>query len=339
VEIIAEDPMLADTKIIAEAWDAAGAYQVGSFAKSRWAEWNGHYRDDIRRYWRGDASMTGRMSTRLSGSSDLYQHSGRDPYHSINFLTSHDGYTLNDLVSYEQKHNLANGEDNRDGANDNYSRNWGYEGTAASPAVVRLRERMKRNFLATLAFSQGVPMLCHGDELGRTQQGNNNAYCQDNEISWIDWNLDAHAQSLLRFARRVFQLSRKDPLFRRRRFFAGDPVADDSALKDVNWIRADGSAMSMDDWKDSKRRLLGMLIHGDASDDVDERGRPNKGQTLLLLLNASHRAHHFTLPSIPERGQWRELVNTAHSTQRVAKSPGVNLAPHSLVLLCYEEMA
>jgi glycogen operon protein len=334
---VQQDPVLRNVKLIAEPWDLGpGGYRLGGFPPG-WAEWNGRYRDCMRRFWRGDEGQVPELASRLSGSSDIFQGSDRGPYASINFVTCHDGYSLHDLVSYEQKHNLANGEDNRDGANDNYSRNWGHEGPTASPAIGRLRERMKRNFLATLAFSQGVPMICHGDEIGRSQQGNNNAYCQDNELSWLDWNLDAHGESLLRFARRVFRLSKQNPVFRRRRFFAGDPVADDGAIKDVNWIRADGSEMTMEDWKDPKRRLLGMLIHGDASDDVDERGRPNKGQTLLLVLNASHRAHHFTLPSMPERGQWRELVNTAQSTQRVAKSPGINLAPHSLLLLCYEE--
>ena len=275
------------------------------------------------------------LASRLSGSSDIFQASDRGPYASINFVTCHDGYTLRDLVSYEQKHNHANGEGNRDGDNHTLSRNWGHEGETKAAWVNRMRDRMVKNFLATLAFSQGVPMISHGDELGRTQKGNNNAYCQDSELTWIDWDLDDNQRELLEFARRVFRVLRSNPVFRRRRFFAGNPVTD-RGVKDVQWMRPDGREMTDDDWRSPKNRMLGMLIHGRASDDVDERGRPNMGQTLLLLLNSSNRARQFRLPDLPERGYWHELVNTAQSTHRVPKGTMLNVAPHSLVLLCYE---
>jgi isoamylase len=209
VELIAEDPMLADTKIIAEAWDAAGAYQVGSFANQRWAEWNGRYRDDVRRYWRGDGGLTGPMATRLSGSSDLYQPSGRRPYHSINFVTSHDGFTLNDMVSYERKHNLDNGEDNRDGDNNNYSANYGVEGPTRRKSITDLRQRQVKNMMASLLLSQGVPMILYGDEVLRTQRGNNNAYRQDNPIAWFDWRLVEKNVEMLRFVEALTACSSK----------------------------------------------------------------------------------------------------------------------------------
>jgi isoamylase len=193
---------------------------------------------------------------------------------------------------------------------------------------------MKKNMLATLAFSQGVPMISHGDEMGRTQQGNNNAYCQDNDLSWLSWDMTERNQELLSFAREVFKITRHNPVFRRRRFFDGDPVSE-KGVKDVAWLRPDGGEMTLEDWGNPKNHALGMLIPGDASDDVDERGRPNRGQTLLLLLNASNRARSFVLPNLPETGHWQEVINTAQSTHRVPKGVGINIAPHSLVLLCY----
>ena len=332
---VQQDPVLSQVKLIAEPWDIGpGGYRLGGFPPG-WAEWNGKYRDSVRRFWRGDEGQVPELASRLSGSSDIFQASDRGPYASINFVTCHDGYTLRDLVSYEQKHNHANGEGNRDGDNHNLSRNWGHEGETKAAWVNRMRDRMVKNFLATLAFSQGVPMISHGDELGRTQKGNNNAYCQDSELTWIDWDLDDNQRELLEFARRVFRVLRSNPVFRRRRFFAGNPVTD-RGVKDVQWMRPDGREMTDDDWRSPKNRMLGMLIHGRASDDVDERGRPNMGQTLLLLLNSSNRARQFRLPDLPERGYWHELVNTAQSTHRVPKGTMLNVAPHSLVLLCYE---
>ncbi|MET0794418.1 MAG: glycogen debranching protein GlgX [Polyangiaceae bacterium] len=345
--MVQQDPVLCQVKLIAEPWDVGpGGYRLGAFPPG-WAEWNGRYRDCIRRFWRGDEGQVPELASRLSGSSDIFQGSDRGPYASINFVTCHDGYSLHDLVSYEQKHNLANAEDNRDGANDNWSRNWGHEGETKAQQVTRLRDRMKKNLIATLAFSQGVPMISHGDELGRTQQGNNNAYCQDNALTWINWDLDERALDLLNFTREVLRITKSNPVFRRHRFFAGDPVSD-KGYKDVTWLRSDGTEMSIDDWGNGRNHLLGMLIPGDASDDVDERGRPNRGQTLLLLLNASNRARQFTMPPVPGQatttnaqnasaasGHWQEVINTAQQTHRVPKGGGINVAPHSLVLLCY----
>ena len=333
--IVQQDPVLSRVKLIAEPWDMGpGGYRLGAFPPG-WAEWNGRYRDCLRKFWVGDEGQVPELASRLSGSSDIFQGSDRGPYASINFITCHDGFTLRDLVSYERKHNLANGEDNRDGHGDNHSRNWGHEGETRAAWVNRMRDRMVKNLFASLAFSQGVPMISHGDEVGRTQQGNNNAYCQDNEITWIDWELDTQQRELLEFVRRIFHISRNNPVFRRRRFFAGDPVSDQEE-KDIQWIRPDGREMVMDDWRDPKNRMLGMLIHGSASDEVDERGRTIRGQTLLLFMNGSNRARVCKLPELKERGYWHELVNTAQATHRIPKGATLNVAPHSLILLCYE---
>ena len=331
--LVQQDPVLQCVKLIAEPWDLGpGGYRLGGYPPG-WAEWNGRYRDCIRRFWRGDEGQVPELASRLSGSSDIFHGGDRGPYASINFVTCHDGFTLRDLVSYERKHNEANGEDNRDGNSDNASKNWGVEGETRSVQVQRLRDRMMKNMLATLAFSQGVPMISHGDELGRTQRGNNNAYCQDNDISWVQWDIDESRKELLDFARKVFAITRTNPLFRRRRFFAGGAIS--GGVKDVSWIRPDGGEMTLEDWGNPKNHILGMLIPGEASDDVDERGRPNRGQSLLLLLNASNRSHKFSLPTLPPKGVWQEVVNTAQDTQRIQRGSGINVAPHSLVLLCY----
>jgi glycogen operon protein len=330
-----QDPVLSQVKLIAEPWDLGpGGYRVGGFPPG-WAEWNGRYRDCVRRFWRGDEGQVSEFASRLSGSSDLFQGGDRGPFASINFVTCHDGFTMQDLVSYETKRNEANQEQNRDGTNDNGSRNWGVEGETRTQQVQRLRDRMKKNFLATLAFSQGVPMISHGDEIGRTQKGNNNAYCQDNEISWLDWDLDDRKRELLAFTREVFRITKSNPVFRRRQFFDGDPVSTAHAVKDVSWIRPEGGELTLEDWGSPKNQTLGMLIHGEASDDVDERGRPNRGQTLLLLVNSSTRSRSFNLPSLPETGHWQEAVNTAQATRRIPKGAGISVAPHSLVLLSY----
>jgi isoamylase len=332
--LVQQDPVLQCVKLIAEPWDLGpGGYRLGGYPPG-WAEWNGRYRDCIRRFWRGDEGQVPELASRLSGSSDIFHGGDRGPYASINFVTCHDGFTLKDLVSYERKHNEANGEENRDGNSDNASRNWGVEGDTRSAQVTRLRERMMKNMLATLAFSQGVPMISHGDEIGRSQKGNNNAYCQDNELTWLDWELEPAQAELLEFTRKVFAITRTNPLFRRRRFFAGGPIST-HGVKDVSWIRPDGAEMTLEDWSNPKTQILGMLIPGEASDDVDERGRPNQGQSLLLLLNGSNRSHKFALPSLPQKGLWQEVVNTAQATQRIQKGSGINVAPHSLVLLCY----
>jgi glycogen operon protein len=332
---VQQDPVLANVKLIAEPWDVGpGGYQQGGFPVG-WAEWNGRYRDAVRRFWRGDAGQVPELASRISGSSDLFQASDRGPHASVNFVTCHDGFTLADLVSYERKRNEPNGEANRDGADENWSRSWGVEGETESLRVLHMRERARRNLFATLAFSQGVVIISHGDELGRTQRGNNNAYCQDNETSWVEWELDERRRELLEFVRHVLQIRRSNPVFRRRRFFAGDPVTREGA-KDVSWIRADGSEMEPSDWHDPRNRVLGTLIHGNASDELDERGRPNRGATLLLLLNASGRSRYFRIPPLPEVGIWRELVNTARPGARVIKEDGVNLVAHSLLLLQHE---
>jgi len=272
----------------------------------------------------------------LSGSSDIFQGSDRGPYASVNFVTCHDGFSLRDLVTYENKHNEANGEENRDGHGDNASRNWGVEGPSDSSQVTRHRERLLKNFFATLAFSQGVPMISHGDEIGRTQLGNNNAYCQDNETTWLDWKLDERAKDLLAFTRKVLALRAGNPVFRRRKFFAGNSPQTDGSVKDVRWLKPDGRELSDTEWANPRLRMLGMLIHGDASDELDERGRPNRGHTLLLWFNAAHRARNVTLPTMPEPGRWYEIVNTAQPTHRVPRGREATVAPHSLLLLSYD---
>ena len=338
-DIIQQDPVLSQVKLIAEPWDVGpGGYQVGNFPVG-WAEWNGKYRDCVRRFWRGDPGQVAELAFRLSGSSDLYEAGGRNTYATVNFVTAHDGYSLNDLVSYEAKHNEANGDDNQDGANDNWSRNWGPEGQSDSPQVVRMRERMKRNFLATLIFSQGVRMLLGGDEMGRTQQGNNNAYCQDNELSWTDWDLDARDRRLLEFTRRALDIFNANPVLRRRGFFAGAPLSG-VGPKDVMWIRPDGQEMTDAEWHDGENRILGMLIPRSATDEVNERGRPIFGQTVLLLFNAGWRSRLFVLPRQEASGLWEEVLNTAKPdvvAPRVVRKHAMNLVAHSVIMLSYDE--
>lgn len=300
IEAIAEDPLLADTKIIAEAWDAAGAYQVGSFGDLRWAEWNGRYRDDVRRFWRGDGGLVGPIATRLAGSSDLYEHAGRAPFCSINFITSHDGFTLSDLVSYRDKHNEANGEGNRDGDNNNYSDNYGVEGPTKRPIVERLRVRQIKNMLTTLMMSQGVPMFVMGDECRRTQKGNNNAYCQDNPISWFDWSLVEQNKDLVRFTQAIVQFRRDQPTVRRKEFLRGE-ARPDTKLPDVNWYNALGTAV---DWHGGDSTLICLL----RKQPVDDNG---VGKDVLLLLNATGSPREFILPAIAKGTKWRQFIDTA----------------------------
>ncbi len=335
--MIQQDPVLSGVKLIAEPWDLGpGGYRLGGFPPG-WSEWNGRYRDCVRRFWRGDESQVPELASRLSGSSDLFQSSGRGPLASINFVTCHDGFTLHDQVSYERKHNLANGEDNRDGSSENYSRNWGTEGGTSAPAIRRLRERIKRNMLATMAFSQGVPLLTAGDEMGRTQKGNNNAYCQDNLTSWVDWKLSDSDRELLDFTRELFRIARNNPVLRRRKFFTGRPV-ESSKLKDVTWLRFDGHEMQTEDWANARTRSLGMLIHGGVQDQVDELGQSIVSPMLLLVLNASNRSKMFVLPRFRNKGIWKELVNTAQTSRRSVREDGLAVAPHALTLLSYERM-
>ena len=302
IETIAEDPLLADTKIIAEAWDAAGAYQVGSFGDLRWAEWNGRYRDDTRRFWRGDKGLTGAFVTRLAGSSDLYEQSGRPPGCSINFITSHDGFTLSDLVSYKEKHNEANGEGNRDGDNNNCSDNYGVEGTTKRPEIENLRVRQIKNFLATLMLSQGVPMMVMGDECRRTQKGNNNAYCQDNDISWFNWELVQQNESLLRFASALIKFRRSQPTVRREHYLTGKP-AFEGDLPDVSWFSALGTAV---DWHGDDATLTALLKAVEPEHDPLKQSRD-----VLILVNASTQPREFILPPVAKGTRWRLLLDTA----------------------------
>ncbi len=337
-DIIQQDPLLSQVKLIAEPWDVGpGGYRVGNFPVG-WAEWNGKYRDCVRRFWRGDPGQVPELAYRLSGSSDIYQAGGRRTYASINFVTAHDGFTLNDLVSYERKHNEANGEDNQDGADENYSWNWGVEGPTDSAPIVQIRERMKRNFLATLILSQGVRMVLGGDEMGRTQRGNNNAYCQDNDVSWLTWELAERDRELLAFTRRLIEIFHSNPVLRRRSFYTGRSIPGEGT-KDLAWIRPDGREMTDGEWSDPANQALGMLIDGHATDEVDERGHPIYGDTLLLLLNGGNRSRFFQLPVVEGGGSWEELVDTSRADgPRPAKGKGVNLIAHSLILLRFAEL-
>ncbi len=334
-DVVRQDPVVSRVKLIAEPWDLGpGGYHVGKFPIG-WGEWNGKYRDSVRRFWRGDPGEVGELASRLAGSSDLYEPSQRSPQASINFVTCHDGFTLHDLVSYEAKHNEANGEQNRDGSDHNLSRHWGAEGPTEAVHVVRMRERIKRNFLATLAFSQGVPMLSHGDELGRTQSGNNNAYCQDNPLTWVDWRLTPLQRQLLDFTRSVFSIRAANPVLRRRRFFRLEPRAPGEG-KDLAWLRPDGSEMTPAEWGDAGNHVLGMLIRGEATDEVDERGRRLRGEAILLLVNGGARSRPFTLPLLDGPGGWTEIINTAHPNPRQVREGRINLVAHSLMLLRHE---
>jgi glycogen operon protein len=300
--MIAEDPLLADTKIIAEAWDAAGAYQVGSFANQRWAEWNGRYRDDVRRFWRGDPGTLGALATRLAGSSDLYASSGRRPYHSINFITSHDGFTINDLVSYSYKHNEENGEDNRDGDNQNYSENFGVEGPTRRKDVNMWRNRQVRNFLATLLLSQGVPMVVAGDECRRTQKGNNNAYCQDGPISWFDWSTVQKNADLVRFATALIEFRKRQPTVRRASFVSGH-YGDEHTLPDVAWFNAEGLPQEWNAFDHSMISVWGAA--------PSAPGTKHPARHVMMFIHAGSLPREFRLPALTRREPWRLFLNTS----------------------------
>jgi glycogen operon protein len=317
-DIVHQDPVISQVKLIAEPWDLGeGGYQVGNFPVL-WAEWNGLYRDTVRAAVKGDEGQAGALAYRLTGSSDLYGRGGRRPYASINFVTAHDGFTLHDLVSYSDKHNEANGESNRDGHNHNLSWNCGAEGPTDDPGILELRERQKRNFLAILLLSEGVPMLCAGDEIGRTQRGNNNAYCQDNEISWVDWRLDRRRRELLDFTRRLIELRRRHPVLRRRRFFYGRRIRG-SEVKDLSWFRPDGREMTEEDWLNSHTRCFGLRLAGDAIDEVDTQGHPIRDDTLLILLNAHHQRIPFVVPAHQRGVRWQTLLDTREPDGRVRR--------------------
>ncbi|MCD6735169.1 MAG: glycogen debranching protein GlgX [Burkholderiaceae bacterium] len=313
-DVIRQDPVLSRAKLIAEPWDVgAGGYRVGNFPMG-WAEWNDRYRDGMRTYWKGDGGAIGEFARRLTGSSDLYGRSGRRPHASINFVTSHDGFTLADLVSYNERHNEANGEGGADGHNHNLSWNCGVEGPTDDPQVRALRARQQRNFLATLLLSQGVPMLLGGDEIGRTQRGNNNAYCQDNEISWVDWTIDEERASLLAFVRRLIRLRREHPSFRRRDFFQGRPLRG-GGVKDIFWLRPDGAEMSDHEWEREHARSLAVYLAGEGLNEVDRCGRAVRDDDFLMLFNAHHEDIDFVLPALPGEA-WRCVLDTAWRDDR-----------------------
>lgn len=319
-DIIHQDPVISQVKLIAEPWDLGeGGYQVGNFPVL-WAEWNGEYRDTLRRYWKGDEGQIPAMGYRLTGSSDLYGKGGRRPYASINFVTAHDGFTLADLVSYNSKHNERNGEENRDGTDNNLSWNCGTEGSTDDPTILSVRERQKRSFLATLLLSQGVPMLSGGDEIGRTREGNNNAYCQDNEISWFDWKLDKRRRDLLAFTRSLIQVRREHPVLRRRQFFYGRRIQG-SEVKDLAWFRPDGKEMTEENWQDPLARCIGLRLAGDAIDEVDAQGEPITDDTLLILLNAHHEPLAFTLPAHRPGVKWELILDTRTAEGRRLHRP------------------
>lgn len=334
-DIIHQDPVLSQVKLIAEPWDLGeGGYQIGNFPLL-WAEWNGKYRDTVRRFWRGDKGQVSDLAYRLTGSSDLYEHGGRRPNASINFVTCHDGFTLHDLVSYNDKHNEANGEENHDGAGDNLSWNCGVEGPTDDAKILKLREDQKKNFLATLILSQGVSMLLGGDEMGRTQRGNNNAYCQDNEISWMDWNLDQTKKELLDFTRSVIRIFKQHPVLQRRHFFQGRKIRG-SEVKDLTWFRPDGREMGEEDWNNAEVRCFGILLSGDAIDEVDEEGNRITDDTLLILLNAYHEPVPFMVPPAQQNKAWELLFDTkepARSKQILPAGKEYRMDPRSLALL------
>ncbi|MEE6134820.1 glycogen debranching protein GlgX [Mycobacterium sp. 050128] len=336
-ELVQQDPTVSQVKLIAEPWDVGpGGYQVGGFPP-QWTEWNGKYRDTVRDFWRGEPATLDEFAYRLSGSADLYEHTGRRPVASINFVIAHDGFTLRDLVSYNEKHNEANGEDNNDGESHNRSWNCGAEGPTDDPAVNELRARQQRNFITTLLLSQGVPMICHGDELGRTQNGNNNGYCQDSELTWVDWD-DADTD-LLEFTRTVSALRAQHPVFRRRRFFSGKPVGrrGQDGLPDITWFAPDGDEMTDEDWGASFAKSVAVFLNGHGIPDRDARGQRVVDDSFLLCFNAHYEPIEFTLPPKEFGASWQLVVFTGpEETTPADEVPGggkLTVEAHSAVVL------
>ncbi|HEX8081764.1 MAG TPA: glycogen debranching protein GlgX, partial [Jatrophihabitans sp.] len=340
-ELVQQDPTVSQVKLIAEPWDVGpGGYQVGNFPP-QWTEWNGKYRDTVRDFWRGEPATIGEFAARLTGSADLYEHSARRPVASINFVTAHDGFTLRDLVSYNEKRNEANGEGNNDGESHNRSWNCGVEGPTDDPEVNELRARQQRNFIATLFLSQGVPMICHGDELGRTQQGNNNGYCQDNELTWIDW--ESADTDLMAFTRKVTELRRTHPTFRRRRFFDGRPVkrqGEGAPLPDIAWLRPDGSEMTEDDWGSGFGRAVAVFLNGEAITGTDDRGGRVIDDSFILCFSAHHEPIEFTPPSELQHSSWQVVLDTAATAadedadiKPILPGASVTVAPRTMVVL------
>jgi glycogen operon protein len=333
-DIIHQDPLLSQVKLIAEPWDVGpGGYQVGNFPV-HWTEWNGKYRDCVRKFWKGDGGTTGELAARLCGSSDLYEYSGRNPTASINFITCHDGFSLHDLVSYNGKHNDANCEDNRDGSDNNDSWNCGVEGPTDDKAIKELRAKQRRNFLATLLLSQGVPMLLAGDEMGHTQSGNNNTYCQDNELTWLDWQHTAEQNELIEFVSRVIRIRKAEPVFRRRRFLQGRAIHGE--MKDIYWLTPQGQEMTDEDWNAGYVRCLGLGYVGTEIDERDHRGERIEGESFLILLNAHHEPIPFHVGGRAAARAWELIFDTSVTTARrrmltnLAEYP---LAERSLVLM------
>ncbi|MGV3532979.1 MAG: glycogen debranching protein GlgX [Chthoniobacteraceae bacterium] len=325
-DIIHQDPVLSEVKLIAEPWDLGpNGYQVGNFPVL-WTEWNGRYRDCVRRFWKGHGGTVGELASRLVGSSDLYAHNGRRPSASLNFITAHDGFTLRDLVSYDRKHNEDNGEENRDGCNDNNSWNCGAEGATDDVEINALRARQQRNFLVTLLLSQGVPMLLAGDEFGQTQRGNNNAYCQDSPLAWLDWSLSSEQRELLDFTREVVRLRKSEPVFRRRHFFQGRPIHGPD-IKDLYWLKPDGTEMTDADWIAGQARSLGMILPGNQITEMGERGEPIIGESFGVLFNAHHEPIHFLLGARRRDLVWSCVIDTA-----APSPPTARIYKHSEIL-------
>jgi isoamylase len=343
-DMVQQDPVVGRVKLIAEPWDVGeGGYQVGNFPPL-WSEWNGKYRDSVRDFWRSEEHTLAEFASRLTGSADLYQHDRRRPRASVNFVTAHDGFTLRDLVSYNDKHNEANGENGRDGESHNRSWNCGAEGPTDDEAVRELRGRQQRNFLATLLLSQGIPMIAHGDELGRTQRGNNNAYCQDSEVSWVDWDLDHEQRGLVAFTRRCISLRTAHPVLRRRRFFRGDTVTHQGQpLADLVWLRPDAREMTEDDWQRADAHSVGVFLNGDAIAEPDAHGRPVVDDSFLLLLNSFREPVAFRLPDPAYGERWMTRIDTSDpqglsdETEHKAGSE-VAVEAHSLLLLSRPSM-
>jgi glycogen operon protein len=335
-DIIHQDPVISQVKLIAEPWDVGdGGYQVGNFPAG-WAEWNGRYRDTVRRYWKSDEGQLSDLAYRLTGSSDLYDRDGRRPSASINFVTAHDGFTMHDLVSYNDKHNEANQEGNNDGANDNHSWNMGAEGPTDNPEIIERRERQKRNFLATLLLSQGVPMILGGDEISRTQNGNNNAYCQDNESTWLDWSLDNRKIALVEFTQKLIRLRRDHPSLHRRKFYQGRAIRG-TEEKDIVWLRPDGQEMSDEEWGLGWVRCLGLMLNGETIGEVDEGGEHVTDDTFFIMLNCHHEPIQFFVPKPHSCDRWEVLIDTndpaLDANCRFAENgTAIELAPLSLVV-------
>jgi glycogen operon protein len=332
-ELVQQDPTVSQVKLIAEPWDVGpGGYQVGNFPP-QWTEWNGKYRDTVRDFWRGEPATLDEFAYRLTGSADLYEHTARRPVASVNFVIAHDGFTLRDLVSYNEKHNEANGEDNNDGESHNRSWNCGVEGPTDDAEVNALRSQQQRNFLATLLLSQGVPMICHGDELGRSQGGNNNGYCQDNEITWIDWS--KADEELLDFTRMVSELRASHPVFRRRRFFNGKPVGrrGDAGLPDISWFAPDGAEMTGEDWGAGFAKSLAVFLNGQGIPDMDARGQRVIDDSFLLCFNAHYEPIEFTLPPKEFAASWAPVVSTAPDEAPDAHAAGATVTVNARAML------